>query len=135
MAEKKPELLKQWAYDLNPVLPSEIAVNYNKKVWWRCEVCGYEWEASPNNRNKGVGCPCCSGRVPEIGENDLKTVNPNLVKEWDYSRNEKEPEQYKPNSGKKAWWTCSCCGHNWEAEIRSRNRGHGCPKCSRLKRK
>jgi rubrerythrin len=135
LAEKKPELLKQWAYDLNKVLPTEIAVNYNKKAWWRCDICGYEWESSPNNRNKNVGCPCCSGRVPKIGENDLKTVNPDLAKEWDYSRNEKGPEEYKPNSGKKAWWICGSCGHSWEAEIRSRNRGHGCPECARIKRK
>lgn len=134
LADKKPELLVQWAYDLNIVLPTEIAVNYNKKVWWRCDVCGHEWEASPNNRSKGVGCPCCSGRVPKIGVNDLKTVNPDLAKEWDYSKNEKGPEQYKPNSGKTVWWICDCCGHNWEAEIRSRNKGSKCPECKKRRK-
>ena len=134
LADKKPELLVQWAYHLNIVLPTEIAVNYNKKVWWRCDVCGHEWEASPNNRSKGVGCPCCSGRVPKIGVNDLKTVNPDLTKEWDYSKNEKGPEQYKPNSGKTVWWICDCCGHNWEAEIRSRNKGSKCPECKKRRK-
>lgn len=135
LATRMPELLKQWAYDKNTVKPTEIALNYNKKIWWRCDVCNYEWESSPNNRSKGVGCPCCSGRVPKIGVNDLKTINPQLTEEWDYSKNEKGPEQYLPNSGKKAWWICKQCGHSWEAVIRSRNIGHGCPKCNHKKKK
>ncbi len=135
LATRMPELLKQWAYDKNTVKPTEIALNYNKKVWWRCDVCKYEWESSPNHRSKGVGCPCCSGRMPRIGVNDLKTINPQLTEEWDYSKNEKGPEQYLPNSGKTVWWICKQCGHSWEAVIRSRNIGHGCPKCNHKKKK
>ena len=134
LAEHNPPFLSQWAYAKNDIKPTEITLKYNKNVWWRCGVCGHEWEASPNNRSKGIGCPCCSGRVPKIGENDLKSSNPDLAKEWDSSKNEKGPEQYKPNSGKKAWWICGNCGNNWEAEIRSRNKGAGCPECARLKR-
>lgn len=134
LAERNPELLKQWAYDKNKVKPTEIALNYNRKVWWRCDICGYEWESSPNNRCKGVGCPCCSGRVPKIGVNDLKTINPELVLDWDYSKNTQGPEEFLPNSGKKAWWICGKCGHSWEAVIRSRNIGHGCPKCSKKRK-
>lgn len=134
LAERMPELLKQWYYPKNDVDPGEITLNYNKKVWWKCEVCAHEWESSPNNRNKGVGCPCCSGRVPKIGANDLRTVNPALCKEWNYEKNAKGPEEYLPNSGKKAWWKCKKCGHEWAAVIRSRNKGSGCPKCSRHSR-
>lgn len=131
LAERMPELLKQWDNAKNTVSPYEIALNYNKKVWWKCEVCEYEWESSPNNLSKGVGCPCCSGRVPKIGVNDLKTVNPELAAQWDYSKNEKGPEQFLPNSGKKAWWICEECGNSWETVIRTRNKGSGCPKCSK----
>ena len=33
------------------------------------------------------------------------------------------------NSGRKAWWICQE-GHEWQAEILSRNKGAGCPKCA-----
>lgn len=135
LADRMPELLKQWNYDRNEVDPKEIALNYNKKVWWKCDKCNYEWKSSPNNRSKGVGCPCCAGRVPMIGVNDLKTINPDLCEEWDYKKNEKGPEEYLPNSGKKVWWKCGKCGHEWFAVIRSRNREHGCPNCAAMKRR
>ncbi|MCR5606751.1 MAG: hypothetical protein K6F69_08050 [Treponema sp.] len=129
LAERHPELLKQWSYDKNVVNPTEITLNYNKKVWWKCDTCEYEWQAYQNNRNRGSGCPCCSGRVPKIGENDLKTINPELASEWDYSKNVEGPEQYLPNSGKKVWWKCKDCGNGWEAIIKNRNKGAGCPIC------
>ncbi len=133
LAENCPELLKQWDYSKNTIKPTEITSKYNKKVWWKCTICNYSWETSPNNRSKGSGCPCCSGRVARIGINDLKTVNPCLVEEWDYTKNKKKPEEYMPNSHYKVWWICRNCGHEWEAAIGSRNKGHGCPKCSKKK--
>ena len=85
--------------------------------------------AMNNNRSRGIGCPCCSGRVPKIGENDLKTLYPEIAKEWNYERNGTlKPEQFLPKSGKKVWWRCSVCGHEWETVIRNRTNGHGCPK-------
>ena len=61
------------------------------------------------------------------GVNDLATVMPELVKEWDYNKNTIGPENYLPKSGKKVWWKCQTCGHEWEAVIRNRTKGHGCP--------
>jgi hypothetical protein len=34
-----------------------------------------------------------------------------------------------PNSHKKVWWKCSK-GHEWQAIIKDRNSGKGCPYCS-----
>ena len=109
--------------------PSDITVKYNKKVWWLCPQCGYEWQASPNNRSKGVGCPCCSGRVPKVGINDLKTLRPDLAEEWNYEKNgELRPENFLPKSGKRVWWRCKTCGHEWCTTINHRYYGTGCPK-------
>ena len=99
----------------------------------------YEWEASPNNRKKGVGCPCCSGRVPKIGVNDLETwciknKKENILKDWDYSKNKNSPSQYLPFSGQKIYWKCSTCGFEWATVINSRTKGESkCPKCSKKK--
>lgn len=134
LENNNPELAKEWNYEKNIDLkPSEITKNYNKKVWWKCKTCGYEWQASPNNRSKGVGCPCCSGRVPKIGTNDLETLFPTIAAEWDYEKNgELKPNQFLPKSGKKVWWKCKTCGQSWYTEIRIRTNGHNCPKCSKI---
>ncbi|MBQ4587207.1 MAG: zinc-ribbon domain-containing protein, partial [Clostridia bacterium] len=35
--------------------------NSHKKAWWKCDK-GHEWQARIASRNKGSGCPYCSGR-------------------------------------------------------------------------
>lgn len=137
LAENNPTLATEWNYERNDGLtPHDVTEKRFANVWWKCKVCGYEWQASPNNRSKGVGCPACSGRVPRIGENDFKTLHPELVIEWNHEKNNNLlPEHYLPKSGKKVWWRCSYCGHEWETVIRNRTNGHGCPVCSRKRNK
>ena len=43
----------------NTISPEEVMPGSNKKVWWKCKLCGHEWEAVINNRNRGTGCPNC----------------------------------------------------------------------------
>ena len=51
--------MDEWDYIKNLIDPSEVAKSSNKKVWWKCRDCGYEWQATPNSRIKGHRCPCC----------------------------------------------------------------------------
>ena len=62
LATTRPDLALEWNYSKNGVLsPTQISRGYNKKVWWKCSRCGYEWQAAPNSRdNMGSGCPECS---------------------------------------------------------------------------
>ena len=47
-------------------------------------------------------CPICSGRVPEVGVNDLATANPMLTSEWHPIRNgNKKPQDFLPKSNQK----------------------------------
>ena len=93
---------------------------------------GHTYEATPNNRVRGKGCPYCSGRRILPGKNDLLTKNPELAAEWDYEKNYPiRPEDIMPGRNKTAWWICKNCGHNWKAVINSRSRGSGCPKCAK----
>ena len=130
LASKYPEIAMQWNHERNLSLkPEMVTPASNKKIWWKCQN-GHEWQASIASRNKGVGCPYCSGRYAIKGKNDVKTVNPILANEWNYEKNkELMPTDIKANSGKKVWWKCSK-GHEWEASIASRNKGRGCPYCS-----
>ena len=133
LATKNPRLASEWNYGKNGSLsPRMVAKSSNKKVWWKCSKCGYEWESTINNRDRGNGCPCCSNRVVVPGINDILTVDPTLAQEWDYEQNEGLlPKQVTPGSGKKVWWKCSKCGHKWKTTVASRYQGTGCPNCAK----
>ena len=128
-----PVLAKEWNYEKNNGLtPKEVLPNSGKRVWWKCQR-GHEWQATIDNRNKGKGCPYCSGRYAVKDENDLQTVNPTLAKEWNFEKNNGvTPIDVKPNSNKQVWWKC-IKGHEWQATINSRNAGCDCPICSNKK--
>lgn len=65
-------------------------------------------------------------------ENCLATLNPDLAKEWDSSKNTITPFEITNGSAKKAHWLCQK-GHKWEAVVNSRSgNGNGCPYCSGL---
>ena len=130
-----PELATEWNHEKNGHLkPAHFTANSGKKVWWMCSE-GHEWQASIKERNKGQGCPYCSGRYAIKGENDLQTINPTLAKEWDYEKNcGLTPMDVLPKRSKKVWWKCSN-GHEWEAKICNRTIGHECPECAKQKRK
>ncbi|MBQ2237358.1 MAG: hypothetical protein II317_04565 [Clostridia bacterium] len=128
-----PDLAKEWNYNKNfGLTPMDVMPNSGKKVWWKCAN-GHEWQATIAHRNDGSDCPYCSGRYVITGENDLKTINPDLANEWNYKRNGGlKPAHFLANSHEKVWWKCSS-GHEWQATIDSRNTGRGCPYCASQK--
>lgn len=128
-----PAIATEWDYEKNGELkPTQVSRSSNKKVWWKCS-CGHSWQAIIANRTKGIGCPYCSGKQAITGVNDLATTHPELVKEWDFSKNgDLLPSNVTFGSGKKAWWKCFICGYEWQAVISSRagSAKCGCPLCS-----
>ena len=133
LADNYPHVAAEWHPIKNAELtPHDVLAGSNQKVWWKGK-CDHEWQATIASRTKiGAGCPICSGRQILPGYNDLATTNPKLLEEWDFEKNTLNPTKTSPNSHEKAWWRCKN-GHSWEAQIRSRNRGCGCPYCSNNK--
>ncbi|MDF2534446.1 MAG: putative zinc-ribbon domain protein [Bacillales bacterium] len=127
------ELAKEWHPTKNGnKLPSDFLVGSSKKVWWMGK-CSHEWDAKINSRHKGTGCPYCINLKVLKGFNDLETLNPQLAKEWHPNKNgELRPTDVTPGVGKKVWWLGKC-GHEWDAQILSRNNGTGCPYCANQK--
>ncbi len=125
-----PDVANEWNYEKNGNLrPEHFTSNSKKKVWWKCSK-GHEYQAIIGDRNKGRGCPYCTGKKVLKGYNDLQTVNPVLSKEWNYEKNNGlTPADVTTGSHKKVWWKC-CEGHEWQAVISGRNSGSGCPYCS-----
>lgn len=51
LASQRPDLAIDWHPILNGNLkPTEVAPNYGKKVWWKCNICGNEYYCTPNKR-------------------------------------------------------------------------------------
>ena len=63
----------------------------------------------------------------------LAQTNRTLAREWHPTKNAPlTPNQVVAGTHRRAWWICRK-GHEWEADIASRNRGNGCPCCARKK--
>ncbi|OQB11618.1 MAG: hypothetical protein BWY15_02433 [Firmicutes bacterium ADurb.Bin193] len=126
----RPEIAVEWDYEKNDSFrPEHVSPRSNKSVWWRCKY-GHSYKSVINSRYDDCGCPYCAGKRSVIGETDLATVHPELLKEWDYEKNgTKKPEAYNASSNKKVWWKCEN-GHSWKTSICDRHIGNKCPYCS-----
>lgn len=128
-----PEIAKEWHPTKNgTLLPSQVKAGIGKKIWWLAE-CGHEWQAAPCMRTGPInktGCPVCRGKVIISGVNDLATLAPRLLAEWDYENNTLDPTKVSPGSHKEAHWVCFS-GHKWITPVKSRGlSGNGCSECS-----
>jgi len=105
-----------------------------KKAWWKCKN-GHEWQAQIHSRTgkSKSGCPYCSHNKVLDGFNDFATNSPELIKEWNYGKNNEigiYPNKILPHTIKKVWWLCPQCGNSYKASPSCRIRGTGCPKCA-----
>lgn len=106
LAEVHPEI----AAELHPtrngnISPYNVPYGSGRKLWFTCSACGYEYEASVNDRNNGAGCPKClqmiqqqkrkqkerfneQTNIREIPEgNRLVDKVPQILELWDTKRN------------------------------------------------
>lgn len=129
-ATKYPDIAKQWHPTLNgDKTPDMYTFGSGHKAYWLCPECGQTWKTAMNLRYRG--CPYCSHEKPIKGINDLPTLRPDLMKEWDYEKNAGiDPTDLMPNSNKKVWWKCSKCGYSYLTLISNRNKGTGCKRCA-----
>lgn len=131
-----PELKKEWHHKKNEKMGlvfDTFDKPKNTSVWWKCEE-GHEWEEKISDyiyhKNK---CPYCNNRKMLIGYNDLSTIRPDLLKEWDFEKNKVSPYTIHTGSEQKVWWKCNR-GHEWEATVAQRvgygkHMGTNCPHC------
>jgi hypothetical protein len=139
LASNYPKIADEWDYSKNEGAPSDYTFRSRYNAHWRCSKCKYEWRAKINDRvdSKYQTCPKCIKAI--IGasrhESELKKrggiTDPLLLKEWDYEKNSKGPEEYTQHSAAKVYWICSKCGYRFKACINNRaNRKGGCACCS-----
>jgi len=100
----------------------------HKKLKFHCNICDEDFLMSWGNVSRGHSCAICVGR--QVGEKtSLEFLRPDLAEQWS-DRNKLQPNEVTVSSGKKAWWICSECGHEWKATIAKRSIGRSCPSCA-----
>ena len=127
-----PDLMKEWDYEKNNVsgvLPSSLTDGIQIKAWWKCDK-GHSYQASPYYRiKKQGGCPYCSHQKLLKGFNDLATLYPEVLSEWDNEKNGFSPNEIMAHTLKKVWWKCKS-GHSYLMNTAGKTRGRGCPICA-----
>lgn len=60
LATTNPWLASEWhPYKNGNLRPDQISYGSDKKVYWKCRICGHEWPATIASRSRGNGCPKC----------------------------------------------------------------------------
>ncbi len=102
----------------------EEYVDIHTPISHKCLVCNYIWKGSPNNiKNKGSGCPKCSGQmVPTTKEykEQIKNTSVKCIDEYLYA--------YTPILHK-----CKKCNYEWKIAPLAVKSGRGCPICAKEK--
>lgn len=138
LRETHPDIFGQINHELTAeyypkVNLDSITYGSKKKIWWNCpKDPRHVWDAQINARTvDGKGCLVCAGYRVMAGINDLASLNPTLASQWHPSKNDDvHPVHVSPTTNKKAWWQCLFdARHEWEASIKDRHYGSGCPVC------
>ncbi|HDX9630596.1 TPA: zinc-ribbon domain-containing protein [Bacillus cereus] len=129
-----PKLAKEWHPTKNSKLtPNDVSYGSEKYIWWKCSKGpDHEWEMTVYARKKGGKCPFCLNRKVSV-TNNLKTLYPEIAKDWDYKNNKGiKPEDILAGTVQRANWKCYKCNHTWITKVSKRtNEGSGCPKCAK----
>ena len=143
LAYARPDLISELHRTRNLGLdPNQLAVSSHQKVWWCCESCGYQWQATVDNRAiRDSGCPACAlkRRVQirsRVGvERSIAVNRPDLADELHPTRNgDLNANALGVASAQNVWWRCDTCGHAWQATVANRASGTGCPACWQARR-
>lgn len=138
MRVTRPDLTAEFhPWKNNERTPDNVVAGTSHKLWWLCIPHGHDWEVSGDNRvRQGTGCPYCSGKKVWVGFNDMATTRPDMAAEFSRSHNcALTPQDVVAGTGKRIWWECQTCGHEWPSTGDSRaNSKRGCKECARRKR-
>ena len=118
LATLYPGIAKEWS-EKNVGNADSISPKSTENVWWKCSECGNEWRGVISSRVKGSMCPVCAERAVKEGFNDLLTTDPEIVHEWNFSKNQISPRTVSRTSHKLVWWNCRY-GHTYSMGIYNR---------------
>lgn len=133
-----PQVAEEWDYDANPDNPEDYTFVSTHVAKWVCKECGNKWNSKIRDKvsAKWNGCGKCALRKRGVIKHNQALErgcisDPVLLAEWDYSKNEKGPDEYTPNSNERVFWVCSKCGYGYDSTVANRTKvKSACPACS-----
>lgn len=129
---KFPDIAQRFDIDKNcGVRPEDVFYGSTRIMWWKCEL-GHSFKRSVNSYTYHKGeCPICANKILLEGFNDFATCHPELLKYWDYEKNDIPPQQYLNNSIHKVVWKCERNSkHSFKKRISDAiSSSGGCPIC------
>jgi hypothetical protein len=141
LAVLHPELVAQWDYEKNSLLPTQVSGGSNRKVWWKCH-CDSSWQATIWSRvNSGnPECLRCYNQHGRGQSQIRKAVQkngsfadkyPTLSHEWHPTKNGAlTPHSLSCGSSTDVWWKCpKGTDHEWQNSIVARIQHPICPFC------
>lgn len=118
-----PKLVEEWNYERNGgLLPAMFQSGSDERVWWKCSICGHEWQASIYHRAHGTGCNVCyrkrnwGGAHAGAKEIYQFSVEGKFIKKWDCIAEASRELNINPSN----IWMCakhtrsSAGGFRWE---------------------
>ena len=129
IAAVRPDLVVFWDYEKNgSITPEMVTLGTGQRFYWKCRICNRSYLALPSRIAQGSVCSKHRNLVKE-GINDLATLHPELLKYWDYEKNDVDPSEIFGGGESVVYWICEK-GHSYTKSILKRLRGEGCPICA-----
>ena len=105
-----------------------VTLGTGQRFYWKCRICNRSYLALPSRIAQGSVCSKHRNLV-KAGINDLATLHPELLKYWDYEKNDVDPSEIFGGGESVVYWICEK-GHSYTKSILKRVRGEGCPICA-----
>tara|TARA_R110001632_G_scaffold80212_1_gene179522 strand:+ start:1257 stop:3425 length:2169 start_codon:yes stop_codon:yes gene_type:complete len=123
LKDNYPKLCEDWSFKKNLLKPTNFHSGSDKEVFWECKK-NHTYEARINARVKGIGlCPECKS---------INHIHPNLMKEWDFSKNiDFDSKKLKPKSKQIVWWKCKN-NHSVQSTIVAKTKSGICQECKSI---
>lgn len=143
LQDVSPQAASFWHPTKNgDVKASDVSPFSQKRFWFYCpktcnEGCIHEWETRIIYVVRSPQCTFCDG-YKFCKHESFAGKNPDLLKYWNFDKNEMSPYELSLRSAKKVWWICDkgCqygCLHEWEATVDKIASGRRCPYCAHQK--
>jgi very-short-patch-repair endonuclease len=131
------EKSKYWHPTKNgDITPKDVLPSSNKKYWFHCEDCGHDFEKILNNITSGSWCKYCTHVWKHCGDEECNYCYKKSFKShekakfWHSTKNTVSPLYVAKSSGKKRWFKCNECGHDFNMSINHITQDSWCKYCT-----
>ena len=129
IAAIRPDLVSRWDYVKNGnITPEMVTLGTGQRFYWKCKICNRSYLALPSKIAEGSVCSKHRNLLKKEG-NDLVSKHPELLKNWDYEKNDVDPSEIYGGGERVVYWICEK-GHSYTKSILKHIRGEGCPICA-----